>query len=99
MYCLLTGDPGQPGLAGLPGAYTVQIPHSIQKRDAGKRLKKLLNQIKMSNVTCESLLPHFFYALQTVKRLDIVKSVALKSGMVKVLLDHVRFHFTLTRLC
>lgn len=34
-FHILTGDRGQPGLPGLPGAYTVQIPHKIQKRDAG----------------------------------------------------------------
>lgn len=30
-----TGEPGPAGLPGLPGSYTVQVPHNVQKREAG----------------------------------------------------------------
>lgn len=39
VFCVFTGDPGHPGLAGLPGSYTIQIPHRVQKRDIGKKKK------------------------------------------------------------
>lgn len=34
-FVMLTGEPGRPGLPGLPATYTVEVPHRVQKREAG----------------------------------------------------------------
>lgn len=35
MFRMFTGDPGP---QGLPGLYTMQIPHRVQKRDTGNEV-------------------------------------------------------------
>lgn len=34
-FSVFAGDTGRPGLPGLPGSYAVQVPHRVQKREAG----------------------------------------------------------------
>lgn len=43
MFRMFTGDPGP---QGLPGLYTMQIPHRVQKRDTGNLSQMFPNHIK-----------------------------------------------------
>lgn len=61
-FSMLAGDTGRPGLPGLPGSYAVQVPHRVQKREAGvcwlhvaephKKKTSTLTQLQLSFITC-----------------------------------------------
>lgn len=45
-FGLITGDPGPPGLPGIPAPLTIQIPHKVQKREAGNFSGNIRSHLK-----------------------------------------------------
>lgn len=68
-FGMFSGDPGHPGLSGLPGAYTVQVPHRVQKRDAGTFGWILFYHFK---IKCYIHVTAYFNPLQAMKWLLVV---------------------------
>lgn len=81
-HFMFTGDTGRPGLPGLPGSYAVQVPHRVQKREAGVCLLHEAEPHKKKRpLQCArnwALLPVFSIHFQAIKWSAATRGIAVK---------------------